>query len=75
MWDYGGIVRTKDRLLRAKEELQLIWKGVEKKYAESALSEPLIELRHMAETAWIITNSASSHTNLLKDSLGGHVLA
>lgn len=74
MWDHVGIIRTKDRLLRAKEELQRIWKGVEKKYAESALSEPLIELRHMAETAWIITNSASSHTNLLKDSLGGHVL-
>lgn len=74
MWDHVGIIRSKDRLLRAKEELQLIWRGVEKKYAESALSEPLIELRHMAETAWIITNSASSHTNLLKDSLGGHVI-
>lgn len=74
MWNNVGIIRTKERLLRAKEELQLIWKSVEKKYAESALSEPLIELRHMVETAWIITNSASSHTNLMKDSLGGHVL-
>jgi|CXWL01.1.fsa_nt_gi L-aspartate oxidase len=75
MWANVGIIRSKDRLFRAKEELQLIWKSVEKRYAESALSEPLIELRHMAETAWIITNSASSHTNLMKDSLGGHVLA
>jgi L-aspartate oxidase len=74
MWENVGIIRTKERLFRAKEELQLIWKSVEKKYSESALSEPLIELRHMAETAWIITNSASSHTNLMKDSLGGHVL-
>jgi len=74
MWENVGIIRTKERLFRAKEELQLIWKSVEKKYAESALSEPLIELRHMAETAWIITNSASSHTSLMKDSLGGHVL-
>jgi L-aspartate oxidase len=74
MWENVGIIRTKERLMRAKDELQLIWKSVEKKYSESALSEPLIELRHMAETAWIITNSASSHTNLMKDSLGGHVL-
>lgn len=74
MWENVGIIRTKERLFRAKEELQFIWKSVEKKYSESALSESLIELRHMAETAWIITNSASSHTSLMKDSLGGHVL-
>lgn len=74
MWNNVGILRDKDRLLSAKDELQLIWKNIEKKYAESALSEDFIELRHMAETAWIITNSAASHTNLLKDNLGGHIL-
>ncbi len=74
MWEKVGIIRTREGLLQAKEALRTLWNSVEKKYSASALSEDLIELRHMAETAWIITNSASSHTNLRKDSLGGHVL-
>jgi L-aspartate oxidase len=74
MWEKVGILRTKKGLFEAKNKLRILWNSIEKKYAESALSEDLIELRHMAETAWIITNSASSHTSLMKDSLGGHVV-
>lgn len=74
MWEKVGIIRSREGLFQAKDELRNLWNSVEKKYSESALSEDLIELRHMAETAWIITNSASSHTSLRKDSLGGHTL-
>jgi len=74
MWDYVGILRTKDRLFRARDELRLIWKTIDERFSSFALSEELIELRHMVETAYLITVSASSHTSLKEDSLGGHIL-
>lgn len=74
MWDCVGILRTKERLLEAKDALRQLWKEIDAKYASYALSEPLIELRHMIEAAYLITVSASSHTSLKEDNLGGHVL-
>lgn len=74
MWNNVGIIRTSERLYRARDELMEIQKRVEDRYARSLLSSELLELRHMAETALIVTNSAASHTNLMRDSLGGHVL-
>lgn len=74
MWKNVGILRTKQGLFEAKETLHRLWKSIEEKYSSSAISKALLELRHMAETAYIITTSASSHTSLMEDSLGGHVL-
>jgi len=74
MWNNVGIIRTKEKLYEARDLLREWWSSVEKMYEEYPISESLIELRHMAETAYIITNSASSHTSLIEDNLGGHVL-
>lgn len=74
MWDDVGILRTRESLLQAKEKLRQLWKGIDERYSRYALSESLIELRHLIETAYLITLSASSHTSLKEDSIGGHVL-
>jgi L-aspartate oxidase len=74
MWDSVGILRNKEELLIAKDKLREIWKEIDQDYSSYALSEALIELRHMIETAYLITLSASSHTSLKEDSIGGHVL-
>ncbi len=74
MWTHVGILRNRESLMRAKDELRMIWKNIDEKYASYTLSEPLIELRHLIETAYLITLSASSHTSLKEDSIGGHVL-
>jgi L-aspartate oxidase len=74
MWDSVGILRNKLSLVNAKDQLRQIWKEIDQDYSSFALSEPLIELRHMIETAYLITLSASSHTSLKEDSIGGHVL-
>lgn len=74
MWDSVGILRSKSGLMKARTELREVWSSIDQRYSSYALSEPLIELRHMIETAYLITLSASSHTSLKEDSIGGHVL-
>ena len=74
MWNDVGILRSVESLRRAQQQIRPLWKRIDDYYSTHALSESLLELRHQIETAHLITKSASSHTNLLKDSLGGHVL-
>lgn len=74
MWGKVGILRSKEGLYEARDALREMWRSIDQRYCQYALSESLIELRHMVETAYLIAYSASSHTSLLEDNLGGHVL-
>jgi len=74
MWKKVGILRSRESLFAARDELRQLWRKIDQLYTTHALSEPLIEIRHMVETAYLIAHSASSHTSLSEDSLGGHIL-
>ena len=58
MWNYVGIVRTKERLERAVADLNYLNYRVEKFYRHAALSKNLLELRNGAQTALIIAEAA-----------------
>jgi L-aspartate oxidase len=58
MWDFVGIVRTTDRLLRAQSHLRLIRDEVETFYKETVITPSLLELRNAARTARLIVDSA-----------------
>ncbi|MDF2379651.1 MAG: FAD-dependent oxidoreductase [Candidatus Gracilibacteria bacterium] len=73
MWENVGVLRTQEKLFFARDELRSLWKDIQVLYSVHELSEPLLELRHMIESAYLIAHSAASYTNL-KDSLGGHVV-
>ncbi len=73
MWSHVGILRTEEKLIEARDELRKRWGVVHELYTTHALSEDLLELRHMVEAAYLIAHSAASYTNI-QDSLGGHVL-
>lgn len=73
MWENVGILRTEEKLFDARDELRSRWKKIQGWYAQYALSESLLELRHLVESAYLIAHSAASYTNL-KDSVGGHII-
>ncbi len=58
MWRYVGIVRTNDRLQKAREEISSIASQVEKLYSTGRLSPELIELRNITTVAGLIIDSA-----------------
>lgn len=68
MWDYVGIVRTNERLNRAKKRLALIIDEIEEFYRKTTICTSILELRNMATTAMLIVNSAL----LRKESRGLH---
>ncbi len=58
MWNYVGLVRDKDRLLRALKMLgELKWQ-IDTFYSASKLSKELLGLRNGVETALLITKGA-----------------
>jgi len=68
MWAYVGIVRTNERLEKARADIGDIASQVEKLYASGKLSRELLELRNLATVAGLIVESAMSR----KESRGLH---
>jgi L-aspartate oxidase len=58
MWKYVGIVRTDERLQKAKDQIHELACQVEDLYASGRLSNELLELRNMITTASLIIESA-----------------
>jgi L-aspartate oxidase len=58
MRDYVGIVRSNDRLNRAVEHLDLIYREVEELYNRSKITTTLCELRNMINVAHLIINQS-----------------
>ena len=68
MWDYVGIVRTNERLLKAKIRTSIYKKEIEEFFESKTISSDLIELRNLIDIAEIIIISALSR----KESRGLH---
>ena len=58
MWDYVGIVRTRDRLLRAHRRIRVLMEEVHEYYSHYRITPDLIELRNLVLIADIIVRSA-----------------
>ena len=68
MWDYVGVVRSNDRLLKAKQKIKIIQNEVESFYKDFELNSDFIELRNLVLIARLIIESAI----LRKESRGLH---
>jgi len=58
MWDYVGIVRTNKRLQRAQHRIQLLHEEINEFYQNFRVSNDLIELRNLVQTADLIVQCA-----------------
>jgi L-aspartate oxidase len=68
MWLYVGLARSGPRLDRAIRALDFLWHDVEHAYRSCPLTDSLIGLRNMLDTAWVVTHAAWRN----KRSLGTH---
>jgi len=68
MRDYVGIVRSNDRLNRALEHLDLIYREVEELYNKSKITTLLCELRNMINVAYLIISQSLER----KENRGGY---
>ena len=58
MWDYVGIVRSKERLYKARQRLTLLQQEINDYYSQHRISSDLLELRNLADVAELIITSA-----------------
>ena len=58
MWDYVGIVRSKQTLERAFRRVKLIYEETEDYYQRTKITPDLLELRNMSAIAYVIILSA-----------------
>jgi L-aspartate oxidase len=58
MWDYVGIVRTDERLRKARRRLALIRDEVETDYARHQVDADLVEVRNLAQVAELVVRCA-----------------
>ena len=68
MWNYVGLIRTKERLKRAMDDLRFLLMDVEEFYRNANLTKELIELRNaiqtglqVAHSAWLNNTSRGTH--------------
>ncbi len=57
MWNYVGLIRTRQRLLRANTILRHLQTEVEQFYQKAAMSRSMIELRNGIQTAIAVTSA------------------
>lgn len=58
MWKYVGIVRTDERLLKAKNEILNVSRNVDEIFSTGILNPELLELRNIVLVAYLIIESA-----------------
>ena len=51
MWNYVGLIRTRDRLLRARTILRHLQSEIEKFYHKAEMTREILELRNGVQTA------------------------
>ena len=68
MWNYVGVSRSPERLIRALRELRNLETDIEQFYRNNKVSDLLIGLRNTVRTSIIITLAAWSN----KNSVGCH---
>ncbi len=59
MWNYAGIVRSEDRLSRARKMLLELREEIQEFYRDCRLTPELIELRNAIQSALLVVHAAS----------------
>ena len=58
MWNYVGLIRTRQRMLRAQTTLRHLQSEIENFYQKTTMSKQIIQLRNGVQTAMAVTLAA-----------------